>query len=325
MRGREEIHDVAKRRGHHDSTVYCDETHQRWHAPVTVVGKRKSLYGKTAAEVREKKTKLERDRDRGLAIPEGQVTVKQYLAEWLEVMRPPRVRASTWLSHETRVRMHLIPGLGKHKLAKLSPHQVQQFYAEKMRSGISPTTVRRIHDVLHNALDDALRLDLVSRNVTELIDTPKEAEREEHYYSVEHVAQLLATLAGHRLESLVLVALTTGMRSGELLALQWRDVDLTCGAIQIRANRTKAEHGFTDGPTKTKQSAARIIHSPTALEALKRQRVRVKEERLAAGERWQDNDLVFPIDARHAHGPNQRQPCMAPHHGACWPAAYPIQ
>jgi integrase len=89
-----------------------------------------------------------------------------------------------------------------------------------------------------------------------------------------------AALQWHWLEALVQVALNTGMREGELLALKWRDVDLTCGAIQVTHNRTRAEHGYVDGATKTKASQARTVLSETALAAVREQSTRVKAERL---------------------------------------------
>lgn len=299
-----------RRRGKGEGTIYYDGSHDRYHAQITLEnGKRKSIYGKTAAEVREKLTALSRDRDRGMVLPEGQQTVKQYLLGWLELMRPPRTRASTWIRYEQLVRVHLIPGLGKHKLAKLSAYQVEAFYTAKRKaSGLSSTTVRRMHDVLHNALDDALRLDQVTRNVSELVDAPPEADAVRRHYTVEQVAVLLASLESHRLEALILVALATGMRQGEILALRWRDVDMACGTLQVRANRTRLERGYGDGPPKTRESAAKLALPSLAVEALRRQRVRVKEMRLRAGDRWQEHDLVFPT-ARGTHllGPNLRK------------------
>ena len=298
---------MVKHRKPGEGTIFQHRALGRWCAQVTLDGgKRKTIYGASAREVREKLTALTRDRDRGIVIAEGGRTVAQWLAEWLDMMRPPRVNMATWISYETRVRIHIIPGLGRYKLDKLSPHQVQQFYRAKLaKGGISSTTVRRIHDVLHNALDDAMRLELVARNVSELVDAPREAAHEGAHYSVEQLATLLQAIDGHRLEALIILAITTGMREGELLALQWRDVDMTCGAMQIRGNRTRAEHGYVDGPTKTRSSAARILLSETAVDALRRQRVRVREHRLRAGDRWQEHDLVFPsLRGTHHLAPN---------------------
>lgn len=296
---------ATKRRGHGGGSVYRDG--DKWRAQVSLgEGKRKSSPRfDTQKEANDWEAKTRADLARGMVIAEGQQTVKQYLTEWLDVMRPPRTRESTWIRYEQLVRVHLIPGLGKHKLAKISAYQVQAFYAAKLKTDLSSTTVRRIHDVLHNALDDALRLDLVARNVTELVDAPREADPPKLHYSVEQVATLLASLEGHRLEALVILALTTGMREGELLALRWREVDLTCGTLQVRRNRTRVEKGYADGQPKTKESAAKLTLPPLAVEALRRQRARVNEARLRAGDGWHDLELVFPTArGTHLHASN---------------------
>src|SRR5262249_38826326 len=154
---------------------------------------------------------------------------------WLETMKL-HVRPSTWRRNEFSVRIHLIPEFGRIGLTKLTPQQVQVFYARKVSDGLSPNTVIHIHVTLHHALKDALRLGLVERNVTEMVKAPRKKHREMMTLSDEQARRFLDVVAGDRFEALYVLALTTGMRIGELLALRWQDVDFGQATLQVRAS-----------------------------------------------------------------------------------------
>jgi integrase len=192
------------------------------------------------------------------------------------------------------VRVHLIPVLGAIGLSKLTAHQIQTLYAKKLEEALSTTTVHHLHQVLHRALDAALRLDLVARNVCELVDPPRMRHHEMTTLSEEQASALLTAAEGDRLEALFVLALATGMRQGELLALRWRDVDLEGGSLQVRATLQYTANGFVFAEPKTAQSRRRIALSKTAIDALKQHRVFQASERLKLEPAWDDRDLVFP-------------------------------
>jgi integrase len=133
------------------------------------------------------------------------------------------------------VRVHIVPVLGKTPLAHLTPQQVQSFYALKLKEGLSSGTVMLLHAVLHRALDAAFRLGLVVRNMSDRADVPRPRKR--HYqmsvHSLEQVHTFFAAIAGNQYEALYIRALTAGMRQGELLGLQWSDVDLDDASVQV--------------------------------------------------------------------------------------------
>src|SRR5262249_44933724 len=151
----------------------------------------------------------------------------------------------------------------KTALSKLSAQQVQATYAAAVRKGLSTTTVNRLHKILHHALDDAMRLGLVQRNVTDLVDAPRVAEYEINPFSPEQARTFLATIAGDRLEALGMLALSTGMRQGELLALRWRHLDLERGVLQVRATLKMIFGTLVIQETKTKRSRRRIALTPS--------------------------------------------------------------
>ena len=130
--------------------------------------KRKALYGKTRQEVSEKLTKAMADRDGGLVYDAGSMTVGEYLNGWLRDSLRGTVRASTVERHETNIRVHIVPTLGKVKLKALTPANVRGLHREKLDAGLAPATVRKIHSTLHKALAQAVADGLLPRNAADV-------------------------------------------------------------------------------------------------------------------------------------------------------------
>jgi len=297
---------MTKKHGNGEGTI-VQRGDERWVAALSLDdGKRKWLYGKTRAEVARKLAEVRRDRDKGLPIAHDErQTLATYLTSWLAMVRPT-VRESTWINYEHYVRLHLVPTLGKVVLARLTPQQVQRLYADKLASGKAPTSVNHLAGVLHHALDDAVRLNLIPRNVTELVDPPRVSEREMQVYPPEQARVFLEAAKGHQLEALFTLWITTGMRQGETLALKWIDVDLSAGFVQVKQGRSRAIKGFVDANPKTKRGRRKIVLTPLAVEALREHRKRQLEERMKVADMWHDGGYVFttplgtPLDASGA-------------------------
>jgi integrase len=255
-------------------------------------GKRKSYFAKTRQEAARKLTEALRDRDKGLPIVGERQTVGQFLTSWIETVGST-IEPTTLRMYAIRVRRHIIPAIGKVSLAKLSPQQVQQLYTDKLKEGLSTTTVHHIHTVLSHALSDALRLGLVPRNVTAMVDAPRKRHVEIEVYLPDEARRFLGAAGSSRLEALFVLALTTGMRQGELLALKWDDINLTEGYLQVRRNLKRINGKLVVANTKTRHSRRRIALTPLAIDALARRRARQAEERLKVGAAWRDYGLVF--------------------------------
>lgn len=265
----------------------------RFHLPD---GKRKSIYGETRQEVARRLAAARRDRDKGIPIVGEKQTVGQFLIHWLEIAKPT-IRPSTWIRYAEYINLHTIPTLGKVPLARLSPQQVQALYADKLAAGLSPTTVHHLHAVLHRALDQAMRWGLVVRNVCELVDAPRMAEHEMAVLAPSQARTLIEAARGDRFEALYILAVTTGMRLGELLALKWHDVDLDRAVLHVVGSLQRTEAGTAIGMPKTAKSRRTVALTAMATAALRQHRLRQLEERLRlglAGSQEADLDLVFP-------------------------------
>jgi integrase len=282
----------ARRHGNGEGTIR-QRSDGRWEARLHLPGgKRRSFYGETRQEVARRIAEARRDRDKGLPIVGEKQAVGQFLASWLEMVKPT-IRPSTWRRYRELLLLHVVPALGKVPLSRLTAQHIQVLYAAKLEVGLSPTTVHHLGTVLHGALARAERLGLVARNVCDFVDVPRMADREMHVLTPEQVRTLLDAVQEDRLEALYVLAVTTGMRQAELLALRWRDVDLGRGTLSVRATLQRAKRdGYTFAPPKTKHSQRQITLTQLAIAALRRHRTRQDIERLASP-MWEDHDLVF--------------------------------
>lgn len=292
-----------KRRGNNEGNVR-KRSDGRWEARLRLPGdQRKHFYGETRSEVMKQLQTFQRQVEQGTPMEASKLTVGRYLHDWLEGCKPPALEHSTWNGYEQYVRLHLVPAFGGTKLVQLIPQQLQKLYAAKLAEGKSQTTVRHIHACLHRALEDALRFGLVQRNVASLVRAPAMGKRPMQVYTPEQARIFLETAKGERLEALYVLALSTGMREGELLGLKWREVDLDGAVIQVQASLKVTTHGKRAlGKPKTAGSRRKIMLTPTAVAALKAHRVRQVAERLQSLA-WHDTDLVFTNTVGNALDP----------------------
>jgi integrase len=267
-----------------------------WAATVTLAdGKRKTRYAPTEKEALRLLNDMRHDRDHGVpAVKDERQTAATYLRSWLEIVKPT-VRDSAYISYEKKVRLYLIPRLGRVKLARLDAQMVQEAYAWMLTERkLSPTTVAHTAGVLKHALKDAVRLGIIPRNVCDAVDPPKKVKRKVNVYTREQVSQLLAATEGSDYEAIIALAVTTGARLGELLALTWTATDLDRARITIQAGRAETLDGWADTAPKT-DSANRVIPLTARVVSLLRDhRKALIERRLWLGDSWQEHDYVFP-------------------------------
>jgi integrase len=258
------------------------------------LGKRKWVYGRTREDVARRITGALKATQDGIPIPGETDTVERYLTRWLADTVTNRVRPVTLVSYEGIVRLHIIPELGKVRLARLTPSQVQALLNRKLAAGMSPRSVEYIRSVLRQALGHAVRWNLVSRNVAALTDRPRPVRQEIRPLDIEQARRFLEAVRGDRLEALYSVAQALGVRQGEALGLRWEDVDLDNGFVHIRRSLVRLNGEFVLTEPKTTSSARRLGPLPDMLiETLRAHRLRQTEEQLAASAWLNEWGLVF--------------------------------
>jgi integrase len=287
-----------RRRGRGEGSIYKRKD-GRWEGRFDVgivngARKRKPVYGRTRHEVAEKLTALAHARKAGLPFVDERTSVADFLHDWLDVVKPT-VRPRTWQRYSEYVRLHASPSIGHIRLSKLSPSNLQHLYAERLGTGLSPQSVVHLHRILHKALKQAMRWGLVARNVTELVDPPRVPKKEMRALTPDEAERLLSSATGNPLEALYVLAVTTGMREGELLALRWKEVDLNARTLSVVGSlQSIPGQGLTIVEPKTARSRRLIVMSTLATDALRAHRAEQAKQRLTLGTSWHDNDLVFP-------------------------------
>ncbi len=283
------------KRGNGEGSIYR-RNDGRWVGEMTIEGRqRKFVYGKTRKEVQEKLRTAIQEKQEGV-VPTGTArqTLEQFLLDWLENSQKQSVRPRTYERYREIVQLHIVPVLGSQRLQKLSAQHVQAFYTKKVNDGLSPSTVEVFHCVLHKALDTAVKWGLVPRNVCDLVSPPHRESFEIKPLDAEQAHALLSAARGHRLEALFILAIATGMRRGELLALKWQDINFSTGTLQVRRILTRfPEKGFVEAEPKTQKSRRNVVIAAFALDALRKHRTRQLETKLKAGSSWQEHDYVF--------------------------------
>ncbi|CAA9589019.1 MAG: Integrase [uncultured Thermomicrobiales bacterium] len=281
---------MATRRGNHEGSIYGHK--DGFAGQVTIEGRRRTFYGKTRREVQGKIRAAVNEGERGIAPSRENLSLEQFLTRWLEEAVRPGVSPRTYASYDYHVRLHFIPALGKRKLRALQPSDLQGLYARLLGQGLAPKTVRNAHIVIHKALEQATGWDLAPRNVADLVRPPRVERREPNTLSAGEVRRLWAAIAGTRWEALLVLAVATGLRQGEMLGLRWGDLDPGRAALQVRRQLHRDK---TYGTPKAK-SRRRIDLAAPEIRALARHKARQDALRLARGAAYEDRDLVFCTD-----------------------------
>lgn len=208
------------RRPNGASTIY-QSADGKWHGRVTVGVKpdgrpdRRHIERKTEAEVIKAVRKLESERDAGKVRKAGQRwTVKTWLTHWVENIAAPAVKPNTLSGYRVAVNVHLIPGLGAHRLEKLEPEHLELFYKKMQENGSAPATAHQAHRTIRTALNHALRRGHVTRNVAMLAVAPRVTDLDVEPYTVDEVQRLLAEAGKRRNSARWAIALALGLRQG---------------------------------------------------------------------------------------------------------------
>lgn len=309
---------MGKRRGNGEGTIYRrpDGT---WagqasigYDPKTGKLKRKTVYGKTRKEVADKLAKILQELNQGVFVEPSEMTFGEWLDKWLVNYKKGQLKPSTYESYEMLINVHIKPALGNIPLAKLQPYMIQSFYNEKLESGrtdgkggLSTRMVRYFHAVIRQALQQAVKEGLIARNVADSTNPPTIQNKQMRPLTEEELQRFFDVAREDRLFAAYVLAVTTGLRRGELLGLCWDCVDLEKGIITVKRQLLALKDGLSlEETTKSKSGRRSIYLTDDAVKELKAHRKRQLQEKLIMGKAYNDNNLVFckedgsPLDPR---------------------------
>lgn len=236
--------------------------------------------------------------NRGTNTGPGRITVSEYMDYWFKSYVQVKTRKNTCDSYRLFIDYHIKPVIGNIFLYKLQPLHIQQLLTKKSKTGradgkpggLSSRSVKYIYSILHEALNHAVKWKLLSKNPAKEVAAPERKEKPIIVWKPEETRHFLAVAGVDRFYCLFVLALTTGMRRGELLALKWKDINFETGVIQVNYTLSKVR---ALEPTKTEKSQRKVAVTQNVLDILKQHKTRQFEGRLKAGEKYQDFDLVF--------------------------------
>jgi integrase len=285
---------ATKRRGHGEGALF-QRADGRWVARLNLPdGSRKTYYGTTQKEAAAKLKEAKKDLDDGVDLNAEKLTVAQYLDKWLASSVKPSVKPKTYEGYESICRVRVAPKIGTKKLAKLTALDLQALYTDLAESGLSPRSVHHTHRVLHRAFVQAVRWRLIPRNPCDGVQGPRATRAEMKVWTPEEADAFLVATRDHRMHALYVLALSTGMRQGELLGLKWADIDFAAGTLALRRSlQWQRGNGYAFVEPKTARSRRSIHLSQKAVAALRAHKDRQAWDRKTAGAEWGEHDLVF--------------------------------
>ena len=239
--------------------------------------------------------------DTGTFMKPGKTTLGEFLERWLKEYAQPNLAPRTVEGYESIIRQHLTPALGNIMLTQLKPEHLQRYYSEKLLNGrcdgsggLSPRSVRYHHVTLHIVLRTALKWGLISRNPADAVDAPHYQRTEMHVMDEAAIHILLEAAKSTPYYTVYYLALFTGMRRSELLALRWCDVDLILGQISVsRSLHHLHDKSLIFRTPKTAKVRRTIALPPSAILVLKEHREKQEAIRLMLGTRLEESDLVL--------------------------------
>ncbi len=313
------------RRANGEAAIYLGKD-GRWHGRVPMGFKddgtpyRRHFTRPTRKDVVEEVKRLEKQRDQGSAQQPGKPwTVEKWLLHWVENIAKPTVSENTYDGYEVAVRVHLVPGIGQHRLDRLEPEHMESLYRRMQANGARKAgTAHQVHRTCRTALGEAVRRGYAAKNAASLAKPPRmeQDENEIEPYSLDEIQRLLIQVNRRRNSARWMLALALGLRQGETLGLRWVDVDLDNEYLKLRRNRLrpKYEHGCREASpcgrkpgycpdrvqvrreTKNTKSKAgrRAVPLPGPLVVMLRSHAEAQaRERKAAGNLWAESDYVF--------------------------------
>lgn len=206
--------------------------------------------------------------EKGIFVDSKNMTLAEYLYYWYEQCCIKKLSVTTYESYKRNIDKYIIPQLGNIKLENLLPLQLQSFYSE-LSKNLSNTTILYIHRILHSALRQAMKWDLVVRNVADNVDTPKKEKYQAKILDSEQLTKLINIIKDTYIYIPVMIAIATGMRRGEVLGLTWENIDLDNSTLKVVQAVYPVKNGLVVLPPKTNTSIREISLPKTLVDILK--------------------------------------------------------
>lgn len=261
---------MAKRRSRGEGTIFYSKKVSRWIGQLTLPdGRKKTKKGKTQGEVKKWLLTQRKAVQDGNYLKDDFYTVEAFLNRYIADVATNTLSPRTLISYKYLIKNHIVPEIGSIRLSQLRPERLQALYTKKLSERLSRRTVQYIHHFLHTSLRIAYKWGLVLRNVTDLAEAPASDRKPTAILTATQAKKLLQTVRGDRLYALYVCAISLGLREGELLALDWSDIDFKNRTLRVSKQLQYIPgQGLSIKPPKTKTSFRTLPLPDIALSAL---------------------------------------------------------
>lgn len=284
---------MAKKRSNNEGSIYRRKN-GTWRALVPVNGKRLSFSARTKDECQKWIRKMLNQLDRGWDFEGSQITLKEYLSQWLSVHKVT-LRDHTVHRYQQLIKNHITPNIGNIRLRDLNLARVECFYTTLINAGVGTRTIREVHAVLHKSLKKAVRYGYIQINPVHGAALPRYMHAEMQILNSNQASQFLIASHNSRNKGLYHLAIVTGSRQGELFGLQWSDLMWNSGLLYIKRQVQRVPgQGWKFIEPKTKSGRRSIMLGESTLQILREQLLQQQVHKTKAGDRWQENNLMFP-------------------------------
>lgn len=262
---------ARKRRSAGEGSLFFSQSEQCWIAEIVLPdGKKKRKRSKKQYVAREWLQTSLSELKNGTFVENNQMTVGRVMEKFLDEIVEKTLKPKTIESYRYLATKHIIPLLGNIKLKELKPTHIQSLYTTKLEEGLSKRTVQYIHAVLRRALNQAVLWDLLARNPTDRVVPPVPEKKAPVTLSVEELKYFLESVKEHRFYPIYLIAIGCGLREGEILGLEAKDIDLEQGLISVRQTVVDIRGKIHINEPKTPK-AKRVVAMPSfVIEELKK-------------------------------------------------------
>lgn len=284
---------MAKRhRGRNEGSVF-QLPNRKWRAQIYNRGHRLSKNAGTKTEALEWIRSMKSELDKGYDYKGSSLLLNEYLSGWLE-NHSLTLRPKTAHQYRAVINNHILPAMGDKKIRDLRLLQIEGYYSSLLQKGLGPRTVRVVHNILHSALDKAVKYGLLIFNPTHGASLPRYSHGEMVVLDSYQVTQFLVSAQSSPNYAFFHLAITTGMRMGELFGLKWSDIQWNAGVLHVQRQKQYVPgQGCSFIEPKTNAGKRTIKLGEGSLDVLRRHKVHQTEQQKVVGERWRNLDLVF--------------------------------
>lgn len=260
--------------------------------PITGKRRRKKQRGfKTKRDAEKALALLEADVYKGTYFEPSSIQLKEHVSDWFR-SKKNSISIQTAITYEAYLKNRVIPYIGHVQLAHLTPALLQNYVNDLKDEGLASSSIKKIYSIVKSALDFAVNMDLLPSNPITKLQLPKDSKKEMAVWEVPEIQAFQKAASLDRLYPAFYLAITTGMRRGEILGLRWRDVDLEKEMLYVRQTLSKDGKQFLS-EAKTKTSIRSIKLSNDTVVLLKKHKAVVAKEKLWLGSEYEDNDLII--------------------------------